>query len=219
MFHNTRNIFTTKFNVSRFIAPISVFIIIIIIGRLHSVAKDPALSGIAVGNCELTDHPVAIGEHSGNHFKIILRNVRAGHVISDDVTSINYQSIEGIVEPSHMTLDDVTALDHQRTERISEHGHMTSANTIEETNHMTSSNVTIEAAGHMTCDDVTMTIPQAIEEIREAGFINYFGPQRFGTVNVGSAPIGSLVGLAMLKNDFVSDFQVKQRDREIVKIL
>ena len=173
-----------------------------------------------MGNYELTDHHVAIGQHSGNHFKIILRNVRTGHVISKGVTPINHQSIEDIAEPYHMTSNDDTVLDNQRTEGISEHGHMTSTSTIEEishmtsheiastietTSHMTSSDVTIEAAGHMTSDDVTATVPRAIEEIREAGFINYFGPQRFGSITTGSVPISSLVALAMLKNDFVSD--------------
>ena len=91
-----------------------------LVRRLHSVAKDPTLFSITMGNYELTDHQVVVGEHSGNHFKIILRNVRDGCVISDDVTAVGHQTAEDICKQtssdvpiqgtytSHMTSDDVT---------------------------------------------------------------------------------------------------------------
>ena len=154
------------------------------------MAGDPSLSGIVLGNYEHTDHHVAIGEHAGNHFKIVLRNVRGDHVTSDDVTATDRQTMEGIREAGHMTSDDVTT-------------------TIKETDHMTSDDVTMKDAGHMISDDVATTVPQAVEGTREAGFINYFGPQRFGSSYLGTggftAPCSSLIGLAMLKNNYVSD--------------
>ena len=201
------------------------------------VAKDPTLSGIAMGNYELTDHHVVVGEHSGNHFKIVLRNVRADHVTSDDVTCINCQSVGEVSEAGHMTSDDVTAVGLQTTEGNCKHDHMISeavtntikettsenvATTIETASHMTSSDVTLQDASRMIANDVITSVPRAVEEIREAGFINYFGRQRFGTTITGTIPFSSLVGLAMLRNEFVSDFQVF-REREMggggIKIL
>ncbi len=186
---------------------VCIFLIKLYLGRLHSVAKDPTLSGITVGNYKLTDHPVVLGEHSGNHFKITLRNVRACHVTSDDVTSINHQSMEGDGEAGLMTFDDVTAVGHQATEGICKPtSHMTSD--YGATSIKTSSDITIQDGSHMTSNDVVTFFPQAIEEIRDAGFINYFGPQRFGSSSTSSAPFSSLVSLAILKNELVSHFQV-----------
>ena len=167
-------------------------------GRLHLVANDPTLSGIAVGNYKLTDHPVVLGEHSGNHFKIVLRNVRPGHVTSDDVTHRSHQSMGSDGEAGHMTSDDITAVDHQTMEGIRNRtGHMTSDKVA--TSIKTSSDVTVQDASHMTSDDVIPFLPQAIEEIRDTGFINYFGPQR-----LGSSSTSSLVSLAILKKELVS---------------
>ena len=164
------------------------------------VAKDPTLSGITVGNYKLTDHPMVLGEHSGNHFKIVLRNVRPGHVTSDDITHtcISHQSMGGDREAGHMTSDDVIAVDHQTTEGIcSQTGHMTSDNVA--TSIKTSSDVNVQDANRMTSDDIVTFLPQAIEEISDTGFINYFGPQR-----LGSSSTSSLVSLAILKKELVS---------------
>jgi hypothetical protein len=171
------------------------------------VSKNPALSGIATGNYELTDHHVVLGEHSGNHFKIILRNMRAGHVKSDDVTSIIHQSMEGDGKVGLMTSDDVTAVGHQATEGFYKPtSYMTSD--YGATSIKTSSDITIQDGSHMTSNDVVTCLPQAIEEIRDAGFINYFGPQRFGSSSTSSAPFSSLVSFAILKNELVSGCQI-----------
>ena len=47
-------------------------------------------------------------------------------------------------------------------------------------------------------NDITSVIPHAMEGVKEAGFINYFGQQRFGS------SVGLLVGLAILKRNYVS---------------
>ena len=169
------------------------------------VAKDPTLSGIAMGNYKLTDHPAVLGEHLGNHFRIILRNVRPDHVTFDDVTRINHQRMEGDREAGHMTSDDVTAVGNKTTEGICKQtGHMTSGSVATCTSIETSNDVTVQDASHMTSDDVITFLPQAIGEIRDTGFINYFGPQRLGTSSTSSAAFSSLVSLAILKNELVS---------------
>jgi hypothetical protein len=107
---------------------------------------------------------------------------KAGHMTSDDVTTVgNQTTAEEICKPtSCLTSDSVS------------------------TSIKTSSDVTVQDASHMTSDDVITCLPQAIEEIRDAGFINYFGPQRFGSSSANSAPFSSLVSLAILKNELVS---------------
>jgi len=43
-----------------------------------------------------------------------------------------------------------------------------------------------------------------MREVEERGFVNYFGPQRFGWAMVHGALTGPQVGLAMLQSDHVS---------------
>jgi hypothetical protein len=104
----------------------------------------------------------------------------AGHMTSDDVTTAGNQT-EEICKPTSCLISDSVS-----------------------TSIKTSSDVTVQDASHMTSDDVITFLPQAIEEIRDAGFINYFGPQRFGSSSANSAPFSSLVSLAILKNELVS---------------
>lgn len=113
------------------------------------VASDPSLSGITIGNFEYADCHLAVGEHKGNHFKIILRNLRSG---------------------DHVTPDD----------------------------------------------DVMAMIPQAIDDVKEGGFINYFGPQRFGRSSCGEniSICSCLVGLAILKKNYVSSEWLERKERE-----
>ena len=65
-------------------------------------------------------------------------------------------------------------------------------------------------SSHVTSSDdvITALIPQVMESVKDAGFINYFGPQRFGTSSYGPRRTtsfnGCLIGLAMLKQNYVS---------------
>ena len=105
------------------------------------MASDLALTGINMGNYEYSNQHVVTGEHTGNNFKIVLRNMQCvGHVTSSD--------------------------------------------------------------------DVFSVIPRVTEGIKESGFVNYFGPQRFGSSNYGPKKMisfsGCMIGLAMLKKNYVS---------------
>ena len=98
--------------------------------RLDSVLDNPLLSQIELGNYEYTNQNIRTGEHSGNHFRIAVRNVRPLQGNSENVRNI---------------------------------------------------------------------IPLAMEHVKKAGFVNYFGPQRFG-----GELSGARIGLAMLQGKHAS---------------
>ena len=113
-------------------------------GRLHEAcASDPNCYDIKLGNYEYTDRSITTGEHRGNHFRLVLRNV----------TKKKKMPLVALGEG--------------------------------------------EGEGEESLDAV---VSQAIESVRESGFINYYGPQRFGH---GS---GLMVGLNMFKRNYVSAY-------------
>ena len=98
--------------------------------RLDSVLDNPLLTQIELGNYEYTSQHIRTGEHSGNHFRIALRNVRSVQGNSKNVRNV---------------------------------------------------------------------VPLAMEGVKKAGFVNYFGPQRFG-----GELSAARIGLAMVQGKHVS---------------
>ena len=94
---------------------------------------------IHVGHFEFAPEPLKLGDLNGNHFEILLRNVR----LVDEVNSI---------EDGEKTTDE----------------------------------------------DLKANVDQSMETVKNQGFINYFGMQRFGSHKVDSHKLGILI----LKREF-----------------
>ena len=53
--------------------------------------------GIDIGNFEFVNHHVSLGEHMGNRFKVVLRDVKPKHVV-DDFVDVVTSSLESVKE-------------------------------------------------------------------------------------------------------------------------
>lgn len=123
---------------------------------------------VLLGNFSYVSEPLKLGNLSGNRFGIVLRNLTLPNV------------------PSNVT--------ESGAENGAENGSVEGA--ADESS--AEKDAVTEAASIETGEKLKETIDRRCSWVKENGFINYFGLQRFGS---GGAPT-SEVGLAMLKEDW-----------------
>lgn len=150
---------------------------------------------VLLGNFSYVAEPLKLGALSGNRFGIVLRNVAIPKVSSssvregeregaDDAQTGADDQTDGSVAGSG---DPLATGEDDRSK-----GSVDAANVSEEVR------AKVEAAKAEALVRLKETINRRCARVKERGFINYFGLQRFGT---GGAPTSD-VGLAMLKEDW-----------------
>lgn len=129
---------------------------------------------VLLGNFSYVTEPLKLGDLSGNRFSIVLRNLALPKAETDSTSNgAGDSSAEGSAAVTGDAEEDKEAL--------------AAATAAAE-----------EAAVVQMGANLEETINQRCAWVKERGFINYFGLQRFGS---GGAPT-SEVGLAMLKEDW-----------------
>lgn len=136
---------------------------------------------VLLGNFSYVSEPLKLGALSGNRFGIVLRNVTIPKASSP---SVREEEREG-EDHAQTRADDQT--DDGGDDRSK--GSSGTTDVSEE--------VKAEAEAEALVR-LKETINRRCSRVKERGFINYFGLQRFGT---GGAPTSD-VGLAMLKEDW-----------------
>lgn len=143
-----------------------------------------------VGNFSYVAEPLKLGNLSGNRFGIVLRNITLPNS-ADNPDDGNKE------EDTQNGTKNAPA---DQSEEISSAvgGDVSVDTTKEDTEAAAAAAAAAEESLLAAGDKLREVIDQRCQYIKDQGFINYFGLQRFGT---GGAPT-SEVGLAMLKEDW-----------------
>lgn len=135
---------------------------------------------VLLGNFSYVTEPLKLGALSGNRFGIVLRNVAIPKASSPSAQEGERERESA--DHGETVANDLT--DDDRDGRSKDSSGTTDVSNLE--------------AEAETLVKLIETINRRCSRVKEQGFINYFGLQRFGT---GGAPTSD-VGMAMLKEDW-----------------
>ena len=144
-------------------------------------------SNIAVSDIDFCEKPLRLGMLQGNAFSIVLRDAKSMVAAA----AADAAGAAGAVATGAVA--NVAESSEPPTKKAKMDPSSTSSTSTTPTSSTTSSSTTIETAEYL-----QKVVDASIHTLRESGFINYFGLQRFGT---GAVPT-HIVGKALLKKEY-----------------
>ncbi|CAM9509268.1 unnamed protein product [Discosporangium mesarthrocarpum] len=158
---------------------------------------------VLLANFSYVERPLSLGDLSGNRFSVVLRNIRPSLP-----PTVAKRGSQARAEPQARSLGDPAPTPGEEEDRAEDND--CKGKELDESNNA-NGNDTGEGESSKAEADVKLkkTIAERCSVVREQGFINYFGLQRFGTGGAAT----SETGLAVMKEDWKKAVELIMRPR------